>query len=116
MIVDSLMSLFRSEFIGRGRLSDRQQKLNKHIHALQKIADTYNVAVYVTNQVMTKPDTFFGDPTEAVGGNIVAHGMNPRIYLRKGKKGTRVAKLIDSSYLPEGEVIFKINEEGIKDV
>ncbi len=116
VIVDSLMSLFRSEYIGRGQLSDRQQKLNKHIHVLQKLADSYNIAVYVTNQVMAKPDTFFGDPTEPIGGHIVAHGMNPRVYLRKGKKGTRVAKLIDSSYLPEGEAIFQITEEGISDV
>src|SRR3989344_3141504 len=115
IIVDSLMSLFRSEFMGRGQLSDRQQKINKHIHVLQKLADTYNIAVYVTNQVMAKPDTFFGDPTEPIGGNIVGHGMNPRVYLRKGKKGTRVAKLVDSSYLPESESIFRITEQGIKD-
>src|SRR3989338_2383232 len=116
IVVDSLMSLFRSEYIGRGTLSDRQQKLNKHIHMLQKLADMYNVAVYVTNQVMAKPDTFFGDPTEAIGGNILAHGCNIRVYLRKGKKGTREAKLVDSSYLPPAEIIFMITEQGIKDV
>lgn len=116
LIVDSMMALFRSEYIGRGTLSARQQKLNKHIHALQRIADMYNVAIYVTNQVMAKPDTFFGDPTAPIGGHILAHGMNPRVYLRKGKKGTRVAKLVDSSYLPETECIFKITEEGIVDV
>ena len=73
VIVDSLMTHFRSEFIGRGTLSDRQQKINKHMHALMKIADQYNLCVYVTNQVMAKPDTFFGDPTAAIGGNIVGH-------------------------------------------
>lgn len=116
LVVDSLMSLFRSEYTGRGQLSDRQQKLNKHIHVLQKLADMYNIAVYVTNQVMAKPDVFFGDPTAPIGGHIVGHGFNPRVYLRKGKKGTRVAKLIDSSYLPEAEAIFKITEQGIRDV
>jgi len=116
IVIDSLMSLFRSEYSGRGMLADRQQKLNKHIHKLQKLADMYNIAVYVTNQVMAKPDVFFGDPTEPIGGHIVAHGFNPRVYLRKGKKGTRVAKLIDSSYLPEGEAVFKITEQGIRDV
>jgi len=116
IVVDSLISLFRSEYLGRGMLSERQQKLNKHIHTLQKLADMYNIAVYVTNQVMAKPDTFFGDPTEAVGGHIVSHGCNIRLYLRKGKKGTRVAKLVDSSALPEGEAAFVITEHGIKDV
>ena len=115
VIVDSLMSQFRADYIGRGTLADRQQKLNKHIHTLQRLADNYGVAVYVTNQVMSKPDTFFGDPTEPIGGHIVGHGMNPRVYLRKGKKGTRVAKLVDSSWLPEGEIVFKITEKGIED-
>lgn len=116
LIMDSLMSLFRSEYSGRGMLADRQQKLNKHIHVLQRLADMYNIAVYVTNQVMSRPDVFFGDPTVPIGGNIVAHGMNPRVYLRKGKKGTRVAKLVDSSYLPESECCFRITEKGIEDV
>ena len=116
LIIDSMMSLFRSDYLGRACLAERQQKLNKHIHFLQKLADVYNIAIYVTNQVMAKPDTFFGDPTEPIGGNILAHGMNPRVYLRKGKKGTRVAKLVDSSYLAEAECVFRICEEGIRDV
>ncbi len=73
VIVDSLMGHFRSDFSGRGQLADRQQKLNKHLHTLQKLASTYNLVVYITNQVMSKPDTFFGDPTTAIGGHIVGH-------------------------------------------
>jgi DNA repair protein RadA len=115
LIVDSLMSHFRSEFIGRGTLSDRQQKLNKHMHVLLKLAQNYNVAVYITNQVMSKPDTFFGDPTVAIGGNIVAHASTTRVYLRRGKKGSRVAKLVDSPCLPDGECMFFVTDEGIKD-
>ncbi|MEK6813032.1 MAG: DNA repair and recombination protein RadA, partial [Nanoarchaeota archaeon] len=90
VIVDSLMGHFRSDFIGRGQLADRQQKINKHMHALLRLAQNYDLAVYLTNQVMTKPDTFFGDPTEAIGGNIVSHNSTYRLYLRRGKKGTRV--------------------------
>ena len=116
VIVDSLMSHYRSEFLGRGQLADRQQKINKHMHTLMKLADTYNIVVYVTNQVMTKPDTFFGDPTEAIGGNIVGHNSTVRLYLRRGKKGTRVAKLVDSPCLPDGEAIFEITAKGISDV
>ncbi|MSR86482.1 DNA repair and recombination protein RadA [Candidatus Woesearchaeota archaeon] len=115
VVVDSLMTHFRSEFIGRGTLSDRQQKINKHMHVLMKLADTFNLCVYVTNQVMSKPDTFFGDPTAAIGGNIVGHNSQTRIYLRRGKADTRVAKLVDSPYLADGEAIFKISEKGIID-
>jgi len=116
VIVDSLMSHFRSEYIGRGTLADRQQKLNKHMHVLMKLAMNHNLVVYVTNQVMAKPDMFFGDPTEAIGGHIVAHNSQTRVYIRRGKKGTRVAKLIDSPALPDGECGFKITEKGIEDI
>ena len=116
IILDSLMGHFRSEFAGRGTLADRQQKLNKHLHALLKIATQYNIAVYITNQVMSKPDTFFGDPTEPIGGHVVAHTSTVRVYLRRGKKGTRVAKLVDAPALPDGEAAFMITSEGIKDV
>ena len=115
VVVDSLTAHFRAEFVGRGTLADRQQKLNKHMHTLSKTADLHNLAVFVTNQVMSKPDTFFGDPTEAIGGHIVAHNSTFRIYLRKGKKGTRVAKLVDSPNLPNDEAIFQITEKGIED-
>jgi len=116
VIVDSLMGHFRSEFIGRGTLADRQQKINKHLHALLKLSQTYNLAVYVTNQVMSRPDVFFGDPTAAIGGHIVAHMSTVRVYLRKGKKGTRVARMIDAPHLPDTEAIFNITTDGLKDV
>ncbi len=116
VVVDSLTAHFRAEFIGRGTLADRQQKLNKHIHTLMKLADNYNLCVFVTNQVMARPDVFFGDPTQAIGGHIVAHATTYRIYLRKGKKGSRVAKLVDSPNLPEGEAGFYVEEGGIRDI
>lgn len=116
IVVDSLTSHFRADFVGRGQLADRQQKLNKHMHTLMRIANQYNVCVYVTNQVMAKPDMFFGDPTAAIGGNIVGHNSQTRIYLRKGKKGSRVAKLIDSPYMQDAEIAFMVTEEGLKEV
>jgi DNA repair protein RadA len=115
VVVDSLTAHFRAEFIGRGTLAERQQKLNKHMHTLLRLADKHNLAVYLTNQVMAKPDTFFGDPTQAIGGHIVAHASTYRIYLRKGKKGSRVAKLVDSPSLPEGESCFFVRTEGFED-
>lgn len=115
LIVDSLTAHFRAEFAGRGQLADRQQKLNRYLHDLMKLAETHNLAVYVTNQVMSNPAQMFGDPTVAIGGNIVGHASTYRIYLRRGKKGSRVAKLIDSPNLPDNETIFYITEAGVKD-
>ena len=86
------------------------------MHVLSRLASTNNLCVYVTNQVMARPDVFFGDPTEAIGGHIVAHNSAFRIYLRKGKKGTRVAKLVDSPNMPESECGFYVDESGIKDI
>ena len=116
IIIDSLTAHFRAEFAGRGQLADRQQKLNKYLHNLMKIAEQCNVAVYVTNQVMANPAMMFGDPTTAIGGNIVGHASTYRIYLRRGKKDSRVAKLIDSPNLPDNETVFMITESGLKDV
>ncbi len=116
VVVDSLTAHFRAEFVGRGTLADRQQKINKHMHSLMKLATSYNLCVYVTNQVMAKPDVFFGDPTEAIGGHVVSHNSTYRMYLRRGKKGSRVAKLVDSPNLPEAEAMFYVDVDGIKDV
>ena len=95
VIIDSLTAHFRAEFSGRGQLADRQQKLNKYLHNLIKMAEQHNLAIYVTNQVMANPAMMFGDPTTAIGGNIVGHASTYRLYLRRGKQGSRVAKLID---------------------
>jgi DNA repair protein RadA len=115
VIIDSLTAQFRSEFVGRGTLAERQQKLNKHMRTLQKLAEMNNVAVLVTNQVMSRPDVLFGDPTEPVGGNVVGHASKTRLYLRKSKEDKRVAKLVDSPSLPDGEALYRITENGIED-
>jgi len=115
LIVDSLTSHFRAEFIGRGALADRQLKLNKHMHALLRWGDLNNGVVLVTNQVSSKPDAFFGDPTRPIGGHIVGHTATFRLYLRKSKGGKRIARLIDSPHLPEGEAVFSVSEKGIRD-
>jgi len=115
IVVDSLTSHFRADYIGRGALGERQQKLNKHVHTLQRIADTYNIAVYVTNQVMDDPGMLFGDPTKPIGGHVLAHASTYRLYLRKGKDEKRIARLVDSPNLPEGECVFKVTPKGITD-
>lgn len=115
VIVDSVMAHFRAEYVGRESLATRQQKLNQHLHALQNIANTYNVAVFITNQVQSKPDAFFGTPTKAIGGHVLGHAATYRIWLKKGLAGKRIARLVDSPHLPEGECVFKIKTEGIVD-
>ena len=117
IIVDSLTSHFRSEYVGREMLARRQQKLNKHMHKLIALARAFNTVAVVTNQVMAKPDVFFGDAVHPIGGHIVGHTSHTRIYLRRASRGpVRIARLVSSPYLPEGEEIFKVTENGIEDV
>jgi len=117
IVIDSLTSHFRSEYIGRESLAERQQKLNQHMHKLIRLARAFNAAAVVTNQVMSSPDVFFGDSIRPIGGHIVAHTSHTRIYLRKAGRGpVRIARLVSSPYLPEGECIFRITENGIEDV
>lgn len=115
IIVDSLTSHFRADYVGRGALGERQQKLNKHIHTLQRYADRYNIAIYVTNQVMDNPGILFGDPTMPIGGHILAHAATYRLYLRKSKEEKRIARLVDSPSMPEGETVFRVTKDGITD-
>jgi DNA repair protein RadA len=116
IVVDSIIGHFRSEYVGRGTLANRQQLLNGHIHDLLRITEIFDeLAVIFTNQVSSKPDVFYGNPTVATGGHIIAHGATVRIYLRKGKGEQRVAKMIDAPHLAEAEAVFSITEDGIKD-
>ena len=115
IIVDSLTSHFRSEYIGRGMLAPRQQKLNRHMKELKQLSDVHNALILVTNQVMSKPDSLWGDPTRAIGGHIVGHASTFRLYLRKSKGGRRIARLVDSPNLPEGEAVFTVTAEGLSD-
>ncbi len=115
IIIDSATAHFRSEYIGRGTLANRQQKINKHLHDALRFADINNAVVMITNQVMVRPDAFFGDPTRPIGGHIVGHTATFRIYLRKSKGEKRIAKLVDSPNLPEAEAVFSVSKAGIGD-
>ena len=114
LAVDSLTGAFRAEYIGRGTLAERQGKINAHMSALARFGDLHNAAVVVTNQVSSNPAAFFGDPTKPIGGNIVGHTSKFRIYLRRGKAGKRVCRLVDSPHLPENEALVSITEDGIR--
>lgn len=114
IVVDSVMSHFRSEYLGREMLAPRQQQLNKHLHKLIRLARAFNATAVITNQVMAQPDVFFAKVVQPVGGHIMGHTSHSRIFLRKGRNNVRIAKLIVSPFLPEGEVPIRITEQGIE--
>ncbi len=116
VIVDSLISHFRGEYTGRETLAERQQKLNRYIHRLLRYAMAYNLAVLVTNQVVSEVGFVWGDPTKPAGGHVIGHGVTARLYIKRGKAGRRVIKLVKSPYLPEDQVEVAITEGGVVDV
>jgi hypothetical protein len=46
----------KTDFVGRGELAERQQKLGQFLAALKRLSETYGVAVVITNQVMSTPE------------------------------------------------------------
>lgn len=118
LVVDSIMALFRVDYSGRGELSERQQVLGKMLSRIMKIAEQFNVAVFLTNQVMADPGggvSFVPDPKKPIGGHVLAHASTTRLYLRKGRGEQRVCKIFDSPCLPEGEAIFQIGVGGVEE-
>lgn len=114
VIVDSAVAHYRAEFLGRATLSERQQKLNKLMHILLRISETYSVAVVITNQIQSSPDLVFGDAFRPTGGNVVAHTSTYRIYLKRAGRN-RIARMVDSPYHPETEALFSLSEKGATD-
>ncbi len=115
IIIDSLTGHFRSEYIGRENLAPRQQKLNQHMHKLIRLARAFNAVAIVTNQVLATPDAaFFHKGPTPIGGHVVGHISHTRIHLRKGRDNIRIAKIVASPFLPEGETPFRITERGIQ--
>ncbi|XP_028751381.1 meiotic recombination protein DMC1 homolog isoform X1 [Neltuma alba] len=118
LIVDSIIALFRVDFSGRGELAERQQRLAQMLSRITKIAEEFNVAVYMTNQVIADPGggVFVTDPKKPAGGHVLAHAATIRLMFRKGKGEQRVCKVFDAPNLPEAEAVFQITPGGIADV
>jgi len=119
IIIDSLMALLRAEYVGIGKLAPRQALLNNIIHTLSRIAETYNCAVLLTNQVAVKMMGMFST-NDAIGGNIVAHGCHFRVMFKtKGFSSNnslkRRAVIVDAPDLPPEECEFFITSAGIAD-
>jgi DNA repair protein RadA len=115
ILVDSAVAHYRAEFLGRATLSERQQRLNKFMHILVRIAETYEVAVLLTNQMQASPDAYFGDTVRPTGGNVVAHTSTYRIHLKRSDK-KRIARMVDSPYHAEREILFTLSSRGVSDV
>ena len=117
LIVDSATALYRTDYTGRAELSNRQISLGRFLRNLQKIADEHKIVVVITNQVVATVDgnAFGGNDKKPIGGHIMAHACQTRLYLKKGLKQNRICKIYDSPSLPEAEASYSITDRGIDD-
>ena len=118
LVIDSITALFRVDFTGRGELAERQQKLGRMLAMITKMSEEFNIAVFITNQVVSDPGAsamFVSDPKKPIGGHIMAHASTTRLYLRKGRGEQRICKIYDSPCIPESECIYQIGNGGIMD-
>ncbi|KAK5643323.1 hypothetical protein RI129_007168 [Pyrocoelia pectoralis] len=117
LIVDSIISHFRVDYYGRKEMAHRQHRLGQLMARLHKISEEYNIAVFITNQIMSDLNNLEqSDPQRPVGGNILAHASTTRISLRKVLNGKRIAKVYASPNLADSEVAFTITSGGIDNV
>jgi len=114
IVVDSATALYRTDYSGRGELSERQMQLGQFLRQLTRLAEEFGVAVFMTNQVVADPGamSFAKDSTKPIGGNIVAHASTTRLRLRKGRGENRMCTVFDSPTLPEADCQFAVGPSG----
>lgn len=115
IIVDSIIILHRQEYIGREQLSRRQQSLSAVMNKLLKLAESYNIAVVITNQISSDPGAnplYHEEVDHATGGNVIAHASSHRIHLERFSKKVK-ATMVDSPRLSKNECLFTLEPRGI---
>lgn len=117
LVVDSATALYRTDYTGRGELSERQMQMGQFLRQLTRLAEEFGVAVFITNQVVANPDgmSFAKDATKPIGGNIIAHASTTRLRLRKGRGENRICTVYDSPTLAENDAQFAVGASGICD-
>ena len=127
--IDSFIAPFRATFQGRGRLSERNEELARHIGKLETLSSKYNLAVIMTAQVYGIPDDSgqmvarrrFGIEQKIYGGEYLLHSATYQLSLNHVQGGTKTediceAYLFDSPDMPKASARFVICKEGIRDV
>jgi len=117
LVVDSATALYRTDYCGRGELSERQMQMGQFLRQLTRLAEEFGVCVFITNQVVADPGgmSFAKDSTKPIGGNIIAHASTTRLRLRKGRGENRICTVFDSPTLPEADAQFALGPQGVCD-
>ena len=49
LVIDSVMALYRTDYVGRGELSERQQVLGKFLRRATQMAEEFNLCVFLVS-------------------------------------------------------------------
>lgn len=114
LVIDSIIELYRAQFMGREKLQERQQRLHYTIDITRRFALRMDVAVVYTNQVIDVPSGYF-EIKRPAGGNVLAHTVNARFLMfLKGDEESGVMKPLDVVGMSKKEVInYKITDAGL---
>jgi DNA repair protein RadA len=115
LVVDSPVTHYRSEYIGRSMLPMRQQKLFRFMRLLLKLAHVHDMAVVITNQINTTPNSRAIYSDRPIGGNAVNHAVTYGVRLSTSNGLIRHAMILISPYHPQKDAIFYIREKGVED-
>lgn len=114
LVVDSPVTHYRSEYLGRAKLPERQQRIQKFIRRLVKIGHTYNLAIVVTNHI-NPTQNYIKMSVKAAGGNIMGHAVTYRVQLWSGNNSIFYARKVGSPYHPQKTKSFYISAKGLVD-
>jgi RecA/RadA recombinase len=123
VVIDSFNAKIRAGWSKSEMLPVRSRELAEHFNLMEWMAARYNLAWYITCQVIAppRPDQGLGakvkftDTYYPVGGDTLLHSVNQWVALTQVKSGMWTAQIFDSSYLPRNEANFIIDKSGLLD-
>jgi RecA/RadA recombinase len=102
--------------MGRSKLPEKIQRLNKTMHMLLKAASCNAVAVVVTNhQIQSSVDGPY-NRVAPLGGNAMSYASKYTIHLDSRYSNSRRARLDLNPCHPQADITFAIDERGFTDV
>ncbi|MFD1598917.1 DNA repair and recombination protein RadB [Halobellus rarus] len=114
VVLDSATGFYRLERTGDTDAGDSLRRVASQVTHLLSLARKHDLAVVITNQVFTDPDS---DRSRALGGHTLEHWTGAVLRLDRFRGGNRRATLEKHRAKPAGEsAAFEITGEGLSGV
>ncbi|MFB6267742.1 MAG: DNA repair and recombination protein RadB [Halodesulfurarchaeum sp.] len=113
VVLDSATGFYRLRRTADEEAGDALRQVADQVTHLLSLARKHGLAVVITNQVFTDPESESGR-TRPLGGHTLTHWTGAVVRLDRFKGGNRRATLEKHRSRPEGEQVqFRITETGI---